>query len=90
MWYVYDDIDEFFFVFDGWFDIVLCDVDGSECMVIFGIGDVFVVFKGIEYRLLLLGGVVLMFELFGIVSIGDCYYGDIFDYVDSIMGKELV
>lgn len=90
IWHVHSDIDEFFLVLDGEFNIAMRDADGTETSVVLRTGDTFVVPKGIEHRPSSPGGAVLMFEPCGTWSTGDRHDGEIPDHVDSTTGHELM
>jgi mannose-6-phosphate isomerase-like protein (cupin superfamily) len=89
VWHVHEDTDEFFLVLDGRFDIALRDTAGGERTVELGIGDVFVVPKGVEHKPSSPGGSILMFEPTGTSSTGDRHEGEIPDHVDSTTGHDL-
>jgi mannose-6-phosphate isomerase-like protein (cupin superfamily) len=89
VWHAHDDTDEFFLVIDGRFDIALRDADGNETTVVLGVGDTFVVPKGVEHKPSSPGGSILMFEPAGTSTTGDRHEGAIPDHVDSTTGHEL-
>jgi mannose-6-phosphate isomerase-like protein (cupin superfamily) len=89
VWHAHDDTDEFFLVLDGRFDIALRDAEGNETTVVLGVGDTFVVPRGVEHKPSSPGGSILMFEPTGTSTTGDRHEGEIPDHVDSTTGREL-
>jgi len=87
VWHSHQDTDEFFMVLDGEFHIGLREADGNESTVSLGIGDTFVVPKGMEHRPFSPGASILMFEQSGTVSTGD--RDDVPDHVDTTTGHAL-
>jgi len=87
VWHSHADTDEFFMVLDGEFHIGLRDRDGAESTVTLGVGDTFVVPKGMEHRPFSPGASILMFEQSGTLSTGDS--DDIPDHVDTTAGHAL-
>lgn len=72
VWYSYVDIDEIFIVLYGQFWIDFCDG-----VVELKVGDMFVVFKGKEYKFYVVIEVqVMLIELCGVVNIGDFVVGE--------------
>ncbi len=89
IWHVHEDIDEFFLVLGGQFDVAMRDADGRESTVSLVEGDTFVVPKGTEQKPSSSGGSIPMFEPSGTSTRGDRHIGDIPDHVDSTTGHEL-
>lgn len=87
VWHVHEDTDEFFMVLDGVFDIGMRGTDG-ESSVRLGVGDTFVVPRGVEHRPASSGASILMFEPSGTSTTGD-RHDAIPDHVDSTVGHEL-
>ncbi|MGI9658113.1 MAG: cupin domain-containing protein, partial [Gaiellaceae bacterium] len=71
VWHVHDDTDEFFMVLDGAFEIAVRDAAGDESSVRLGVGDTFVVPRGVEHRPTSPGASILMFEPSGTSTTGD-------------------
>jgi mannose-6-phosphate isomerase-like protein (cupin superfamily) len=88
VWHVHDHTDEFFLVLDGGFDIALRDADG-ERTVSLGLGEIFVVPRGIEHKPSSPCGAILMFERSGTSTTGDHHQGEIPAYVNSTTGRDL-
>lgn len=66
--YKYDDIDDFFFVFEG---EVIMDYEDYD-FVIFGVGEIVIVFKGVIYCFCVIEEVkVFLIEFIGEFNIGD-------------------
>ena len=89
VWHTHDHTDEFFFVIDGQFDIVLREPSDPDRSITLHAGDIFVVRKGVEHKPSSPSGAVLMFEPSGTSSTGDRHHGAIPDHVDSTTGHRL-
>ncbi len=89
VWHRHDHTDEFFFVLEGALTIGLREAGGDR-VVKLGVGEVFVVPRGVEHRPESAAGAsILLFEPSGTVTTGD-HHEEIPDHVDSTVGHALV